>query len=100
MILLKIAESDRIHQKISDKVRVLDPIFISLTNDLKEYLQAIQSIEEAACLLTEATEHENWSWLFKNLTTLQLEQAQEEAKHAENWLQSAEKYMCTIMNII
>ena len=99
MISLKIADSDRIHKKISDKVWVLDPVFIP-PNDLKDYPQAIQSMEEAAHLLAEATEHESWSRLFKNLTTLQLERAQNEAKHAENQLQSAEEYMCTIMNII
>ena len=86
MISLKIAESDCMHQKISNKVWVLDPVFVSPTNDLKEYPQDIQLIEEVVCLLTEATEQKNWSQLFENLTASQLGWVQEKAKHAENWL--------------
>lgn len=75
--------------------------FVSISsNDLKEYPQAVQSIKEASQLLAEAIEHKNWSGLFKNLATLQLERAHNEVKHAESQLEAAEEYMCTIMHVI
>jgi hypothetical protein len=51
-------------------------------------------------LLAEATEHEKWTQLIKEVTTLQLERAQDEAKHAESQLAAAEEYMCAIMHAI
>jgi hypothetical protein len=45
-------------------------------------------------------EHEQWSRTFNDLTALQLEKAQDDAKFAEVQLKSAEEYMCAIMHTI
>jgi hypothetical protein len=51
-------------------------------------------------LLTEATEHEQWSHRYKDLASLQLERALEESKAAEVQLELAEDYVCAIMHAI
>lgn len=45
-------------------------------------------------------EHERRSHMYKDLTALQLERAQEDVHSAEEQLKSAEEYMCTVLNTI
>ena len=51
-------------------------------------------------MLAEATEHEQWSHKYKDLTALQLERALEESKFAEVQVELAEDYVCAIMHAI
>jgi hypothetical protein len=101
MISLKIAESKALHDKI---IRGVCPfksfIFKSDLFNLQESIVAFQSPEEASELLAKAMEHERWSRLNKDFSTLQLERAQEDVLSAEVQLKSAEEYMCSVINTI
>ena len=45
-------------------------------------------------------EHEQWSRMYKDFTTFQLERAQEDVRSAEDQLKSAEEFMCSTIDAI
>ena len=104
MISLNIAESKALHAKIVQRVRVFLKVYnygwFSLISKESLDLDAIKSPEEASRLLREAMKHEQWSRMYKDFATLQLERAQEDALSAEDQLKTAEEYMCLIINTI